>query len=110
MHLLSQRPHSRSRRFRPRLEGLEDRLVFTVTIGVDAAAGRHAIDPNIYGTAWADTATLTDLNIPLNREGGNTATRYNWQQNASNHAADWYFESISETGTAAGAMADSFIS
>src|SRR5262249_34900585 len=27
----------------------------------------------------------------------------------SNHAADWYYESISENGTAPGAMADSFI-
>ena len=32
----------------------------------------------------------------MNRSGGNAETRYNWQINAHNHAADWYFESIAD--------------
>jgi hypothetical protein len=81
-----------------------------VTIAVDAAAGRHPIDPNIYGTAWGDTASLSDLNFVVNRAGGNTTTTYNWQQNASNHASDYYFESIGDSGGATpGALVDDFI-
>src|SRR6266852_1068441 len=73
-----------------------------VTINVDAAANRHPIDPNIYGMAFASAADLADLNCPLNRSGGNAETRYNWQANASNRAADYYFESIGETSSTPG--------
>ena len=81
------------RSFRPYLERLEDRSVFAV-ITVDAAAGLHAIDPNIYGVAFASTAQLNDLNVTLNRYGGNTSTRYNWQLNLDNKGSDWFFESM----------------
>src|SRR5215213_2889908 len=66
----------------------------SVLIQVDANLNRRAINPLIYGTAYATTAQLLDLNAPLNRQGGNNATRYNWQLNADNRANDWYFESI----------------
>src|SRR5688500_13355150 len=91
------------------LERLEDRLVFAVEIGIDAASGRHLIDPLVYGSAFADPAALADLNLPINRAGGNATTRYNWQQNASNRAADWFFESTSDGSATPGASADSFI-
>jgi hypothetical protein len=80
-----------------------------VTIAVDAAANRHAINPNIYGVAHATTAQLNDLNSPLNRNGGNNTTRYNWQQNADNRGSDWYFESIAEPSATPGERGDSFI-
>src|SRR5262245_55948844 len=81
--------------FRPSIETLESRLLLAVTIGVDATASVHAIDPNIYGVAFASTAQLNDLNTPLNRNGGNASDTYNMVQDATNHASDWYFESIS---------------
>jgi hypothetical protein len=81
-----------------------------VNISVDAASGQHAIDPNIYGVAFADTAALTNLNVPLNRSGGNATSRYNWQLNATNHASDYFFESIAESSSTPGADGDSFIS
>lgn len=84
-------------------------LFAQITINVDAAANRHPINPNVYGVAFATTAQLADLNVPLNRSGGNATTRYNWQLNASNRAADWYFESIGETSALAGESADTFI-
>lgn len=79
------------------------------TVSVDVAADRHPIDPRIYGVAWAEAAALSDLRAPLNRWGGNTATRYNWQQNADNKGADWYFQSIPGGSATAGADADAFI-
>src|SRR6478609_8091929 len=80
-----------------------------VTVVVDVAASRRAIDPNIYGVAYGTPATLTDLNVPLNRQGGNNTSRYNWQLNADNRGADWYFESIGDTSATAGQRGDDFI-
>jgi hypothetical protein len=81
-----------------------------VTLLVDAAADRHPIDSRIYGMAFATQAQVADLNTPLNRSGGNTESRYNWQLNAHNHAFDWYFESIADdSGSTPGAEADAFI-
>jgi hypothetical protein len=81
----------------------------TVVVTVDAQRDRHGIRPEVYGVAFASEAAVRDLNLPLNRSGGNAETRYNWQLNAHNHAADFYFESIADTGTAPGQATDSFI-
>lgn len=82
----------------------------TVTVNVESSANRHAIDPEIYGVAHADAASLADLNVPLNRYGGNNTSRYNWQQNADNRGFDWYFESIALGPATPGGQADTFIS
>ncbi len=74
----------------------------SVTISVDANANRRPINSNIYGIAHASTAELNDLNSPLNRQGGNNTTRYNWQQNADNRANDWYYQSIGDASATAG--------
>ena len=81
-----------------------------VTISVDSSANRHAINPNVYGVAYGDSTTLPQLNVPLNRLGGNNTSRYNWQLNADNRAADWYFESIGYSSAVAGEVGDTFIS
>ncbi len=83
--------------------------VAQVTVAVDAAANRRPIDPNVYGVAHAGTAELTDLNVPLNRYGGNNTTRTNWQQNADNRGADWYFESIAASSATPGEAGDTFV-
>src|SRR5215212_2120934 len=81
---------STPRRATPRLrvERLEDRSLPAVIITVNAALDRHAINPLIYGTAFATTAQLLDLNSPFNRSGGNATTRYNWELNATSRAGD----------------------
>ncbi len=81
----------------------------SVTIQVDASADRHPIDPNIYGTAYATPAQLADLNAPLNRYGGNNASRYNWQLNADNRGFDWYFQSVPEANATPGERGDRLI-
>ena len=82
-----------------------------VTITVDAAANRHAIDDRIYGVAFSDAVTVADLSLPLNRWGGNTTSRYNWTYSTANHARDYFFENIPDiqNGGANGASADQFI-
>ena len=81
----------------------------SVVISIDPTANRHPIDPNIYGIAHATTAQLNDLNTPLNRNGGNNTSRYNWQINADNRGNDWYFESIADSSATAGERGDTFI-
>ncbi|MFO1477976.1 MAG: glycoside hydrolase family 44 protein [Verrucomicrobiota bacterium] len=78
-------------------------------ISVDGHGNRHAISPMIYGVAFATPSQLSGLNFTLNRSGGNSETRYNWQLNAHNHAADWYFESIDDGNSTPAASADQFV-
>jgi hypothetical protein len=84
-----------------------------VTVNVDAAANRHAIDPRIYGVAFASTAELNDLGATLNRWGGNAMSRYNWQFSTANRAKDYYFENIPDNVSSGdgsnGKSADDFI-
>jgi hypothetical protein len=80
----------------------------SVTVDVDATANRHPINPNIYGVAHATTVDLNDLNSPLNRNGGNNTSRYNWQLNADNRGSDWYYESIADSSATAGERGDTF--
>jgi hypothetical protein len=82
----------------------------TATIAVNPSSNRRAINPNIYGVAGATTAQLQDLNVLLNRYGGNNSSRYNWNINADNRGNDWYFESIGDTSSVAGERADTMIS
>lgn len=84
-----------------------------VTINIDATANLRAINPLIYGVAFASSAQLRDLNLPLNRSGGNRESTYNYLNNATNTGADYFFESIPDALTAGfsgpGASLDSFI-
>jgi len=80
-----------------------------VNINVDVNANQRPINPNIYGVAHATTTQLNDLNSPLNRNGGNNTSRYNWQLNADNRGNDWYYESIGDNSSVAGERGDTFI-
>ena len=78
-------------------------------VAVDATGDRRSISPNIYGFSFAATADLEALNAPLNRNGGNAATSYNWQLNSDNRGSDWYFESIADSNATPGFRGDDFI-
>ncbi len=77
-------------------------LAQTVTIQVDALAGRKSISPYIFGknNCLSDASTdplsaaewqfLRDAGVKMFREnGGNNATKYNWRLKISSHP-DWY--------------------
>ncbi len=80
-----------------------------ITVTVDVGANRRAINPAVYGVAYATVSQLQDLNAPLHRYGGNNTSRYNWQLNADNRGADWYFESIAESSATPGQRGDDFV-
>ncbi|HET6407558.1 MAG TPA: hypothetical protein VFG14_06730, partial [Chthoniobacteraceae bacterium] len=60
----------------------------TAVITIDAGKGRRPISDLIYGVAFASSNQLQQLNVPLNRSGGNPESRYNWQLNAHNRGFD----------------------
>lgn len=80
-----------------------------VDVTVDVMSGRRPINPLIYGVAGATAAELADLNASWHRSGGNPASRYNWRENASNRASDWFFESVPDAGPAPGGLINTFI-
>jgi hypothetical protein len=63
-------------------------------IQIDAGARGGAIHPEIYGLAFATPATLTALNVPLNRWGGNAVTMFNWQLDSHNLGSDYFYENV----------------
>jgi Glycoside hydrolase family 44 len=81
----------------------------SVTVKIDVFANRHAISPMIYGVSIGTPADLKALNAPLNRQGGNNTSTYNWEVNANNLDFDWYFESYPFPGAVPGGVADTFI-
>ncbi len=69
---------------------------------VDAGNQTRAISPLIYGmnNYLLDTNTVTTGNISVARWGGDDTSRYNYQNNMSNSASDYYFLN----GTGSGGM------
>ncbi|AUW56972.1 cellulase [Sphingobium sp. SCG-1] len=65
-----------------------------IHIRIDTAAKGHPINPLIYGASFASTEVLRDLNLTVNRTGGNSASLYNWRSDARNAGADYFFESL----------------
>ena len=79
------------------------------SVSVDANANRHPINPNIYGIAYGSASDMQALNAPVNRWGGNSTSRYNWQIDGHSAGADWYFETYSDgSGTPSGS-ADQYV-
>ncbi len=65
-----------------------------ITVTVDPGAGRHPISPLIYGVNFGDDAQAARLHWPVRRWGGNSTTRYSWQDDTTNHASDWFFYNL----------------
>ena len=90
-------------------------------LSVDVSTDRHSISPYIYGMNYGVSFTdeslealAAELRLPVRRWGGNSATRYNWQNDTHNTGSDWYFENIREDNSNPGALpngsaADRFI-
>jgi hypothetical protein len=68
-----------------------------VAVSVDPGADRHAISPLIYGVNFGSKAQAARIHWPVRRWGGNSTTRYSWQDDISNHASDWFFYNIEES-------------
>ncbi len=51
----------------------------------------HAISEDIYGMNFASNAVREELNVPINRWGGNGTERFNHEIAATNIGNDWFF-------------------
>jgi hypothetical protein len=67
---------------------------------VDAGNQTRAISPYIYGVNayLLDSTTAKNINVPIDRWGGDSTSRYNYLLDVTNSAADWYFENGDGTG------------
>jgi hypothetical protein len=67
---------------------------------VDAGNQTHAISPYIYGmnAYLLDATTAKNTNVAIDRWGGDSTSRYNYQLDVTSSAADWYFENTDGTG------------
>jgi hypothetical protein len=64
------------------------------SLAVNAAADKHAISPNIYGLNFADKGLAAQLDLPVDRWGGNSTDTYNWKIGAYNTGNDYFYENI----------------
>jgi hypothetical protein len=67
---------------------------------VDAGNPTHAISPDIYGmdAYLLDATTAQKANISIDRWGGDSTERYNYQLDVTSSISDWYFENQGGTG------------
>src|SRR6476620_4839031 len=63
-------------------------------LSVDASAGRHAISPYIYGWNFAPSPLASQIDLPVDRRGGNRADTLNWQTGVENTSNDYFFENL----------------
>lgn len=75
-------------------------------VSIDVLNIDHTISDGIYGYNFAGTDDLDQLDIPINRWGGNATTRYNWEYDSTNRASDWYYENIPNTNSTPGDLPD----
>lgn len=81
-----------------------------VTVDVDVQADRRAISPDIYGVNYGADGQLSRLGLTVRRWGGNSTSRYDWQQDSHNTGSDYFFENIPDRGPSGSAnSADGFI-
>jgi hypothetical protein len=85
-----------------------------VGVQIDPSADRRPVSPLIYGVSFASPSALARVGYPVQRWGGNSVTRYSWQDDVSNRASDWFFYNLPEDNPAPqnlpdGSAADRFI-
>lgn len=86
-----------------------------VTVSVDTALDRRAVNPQIFGVNFGSAAQAASLKWPVRRWGGNSVTRYNWQNDTSNKGMDWFFMNVPDDNPDPGSLpfgssADRFLS
>jgi hypothetical protein len=73
---------------------------------LNATSSRHPISNDIYGMNYADEALAASIRLPVRRWGGNSTSRYNWQNDTYNTGSDWYFENIPADNNGAANLPD----
>ena len=66
----------------------------TVSVAVDFSADRRPLSPLIYGANFAADSQFANPRFTVQRHGGNSTTRYNWQVDVHNTANDYFYQNI----------------
>ncbi len=75
-----------------------------VTVSVDPELDRRPVSPHIFGVNFGSSTQAAQLRWPVRRWGGNSVTRYNWQNDTSNKGSDWFFMNVPEDNEDPGAL------
>lgn len=59
----------------------------------------HQISDEVYSMAFTTDAIREEMNLPLNRWGGNSTERYNHKTESTNLGLDWFFTNAEESYT-----------
>ncbi|WP_248928489.1 glycoside hydrolase family 44 protein [Paenibacillus hamazuiensis] len=64
-----------------------------VSVSIDTTADRRPVSKDIFGVNFEENPSddASQMKFPLKRWGGNQMSRYNWELDVTNRAADWYF-------------------
>jgi hypothetical protein len=65
-----------------------------ISVAVDPSANARPISPLIYGVNFPSDEQLDQARLTVARWGGNAVTRYNYEIDTNNTAADYFFENI----------------
>jgi len=65
-----------------------------VAVTVDTSSNAHPFSPYIFGVAFGDASRNAQVGYTVDRWGGNSVTRYNWQVDVHSTASDYYWENI----------------
>jgi len=76
------------------LSTLTGRAAAQVTVEVDPSADARPISPLVFGINFPSDAQIDAGGLTIGRWGGNAVTRYNYEIDTGNTAADYYFENI----------------
>ncbi|MCA9839733.1 MAG: glycoside hydrolase family 44 protein [Trueperaceae bacterium] len=82
-----------------------------IILTINTTENRKPISPYIYGLNFATEAFAKELDLPLRRWGGNALSRYNYKNNATNLASDFFFLNVDNFNPITGASetADNWI-
>lgn len=82
----------------------------SISIAVDTEAQSRPISPYIYGISVSGGAKayFEEMGVSVVRWGGNARSRFNWEINASNSGADWYYSNAPKGDDVPGSAALEF--
>jgi len=75
-----------------------------VTVAVDSSLDRRAVSPHIFGVNFGTASQAAAMKWPARRWGGNSVTRYNWQNDTSNKGSDWFFMNVPDDNPDPGSL------
>jgi hypothetical protein len=73
---------------------LSRRALADAHVAVDPTKNNHAVSPLLFGVNFPSPAQSQAARLGVARWGGNSTTRYNYEIDVHNTAADYYFENL----------------